>query len=77
MSASRKNLSIVKIYLVNHDHVFPHGQTCSQLIGMAASLEEAEAVVEKYKKLPGFCEQPDNFFIKEFEVDKDKYTEKP
>jgi hypothetical protein len=61
-----------KVYIITHKHVFPHGQTDGQLIGIEATRQEAEATVEKYKKLPGFCEQPDNFSIEEFEIDKDK-----
>lgn len=64
------------VYVLQHKYFFPHGQTDEQLIGVYATHEDAKSTAEQYKKLPGFCEQPKNFYIKEFEIDKDKYAEK-
>jgi hypothetical protein len=44
-------------------------------IGIYTTKEKAEKTIEKFKKLPGFKDYPDSFYIPEFELDKDHWTE--
>ncbi|GGG70308.1 DUF7336 domain-containing protein [Paenibacillus radicis (ex Gao et al. 2016)] len=47
----------------------------TKLIGVYSSKEIAESVVERYKRLPGFKDYLDSFYISEYEIDKDHWTE--
>jgi homoserine kinase type II len=48
-----------------------------KIIGIYSTKENAEKTIEKYKKkdLPGFKDYPDSFYIDEYELDKDHWTE--
>ncbi|MCM3630409.1 hypothetical protein M3194_24045 [Paenibacillus glycanilyticus] len=47
----------------------------TKLIGVYSSKEKAESVVKRYKRLPGFKDYLDAFYISEYEIDKDNWTE--
>jgi homoserine kinase type II len=41
----------------------------TKIIGIYSSEKNAEGAVEKYKKLPGFKDYPDAFYIDRFQLD--------
>lgn len=65
------------VFLVEHSYeVGDHGEYDEiKLIGVYSSRVKAEAIVEKYKNLPGFRDYLDGFHINEHEIDKDNWTE--
>ena len=60
------------IYLVHHVNPKNNHTKC---IGGYFSLEEAEAVVAKYKGFKGFREAPDHFYIDKYELNKMYWAE--
>ncbi|MEL1136604.1 hypothetical protein AAC978_15640 [Desulfitobacterium sp. THU1] len=46
-----------------------------KIIGIYSSRSKAELVVEKYKGLLGFRNYPNSFFIDEYRLDEDNWTE--
>ncbi|MEU7016382.1 hypothetical protein [Streptomyces sp. NPDC046385] len=46
-----------------------------KLLGTYSSREVAEIRVRKARDLPGFRDEPDCFYVEEFEIDKDEWTE--
>jgi hypothetical protein len=47
----------------------------TKTIGIYSTNEKAQNVIEKYKKLSGFKDYPDCFYIAEYEIDKDHWEE--
>lgn len=62
-------------FVVQHLREDEDGYDDVKLIGVYSTQELAEAVVERYKKLPGFSEYPEGFCISGYELDKDHWTE--
>ena len=54
-----------KIYALEHFRPISEDQLDEdyKMIGFFSSMEKAQSFIEDYKKLPGFCEFPDNFNI--------------
>ncbi|WP_042161460.1 DUF7336 domain-containing protein [Paenibacillus gorillae] len=65
------------IFIVQHSYEVGEGSLYDEtkLIGVYSSKEIAESVVEKFKRLPGFRDYLDAFYINEYEIDKDNWTE--
>lgn len=65
------------VFLVQHSYEVGEDGMYDEtkLIGVYSSLEKAESVVDRYKKLPGFRDCLDAFYISEYEIDKDNWTE--
>lgn len=48
------------VFLLQHIHVFPDGEEDMKFIGVYSTEENARRdVVERLRKLPGFCDEPD------------------
>jgi hypothetical protein len=65
------------VYRLEHKKkVEPDGDSWvydSKLIGYYSSVEKAEKTIEKYKNITGFKDYPDDFYIKELEIDFDDF----
>lgn len=63
------------VYILQHSYEIGQFEE-TKIIGIYSSEENALAVKEKYKLLPGFNDYPDNcFFIDKYEVDKSNWEE--
>jgi hypothetical protein len=47
----------------------------TKLIGIFSSKEKAEKAIEEYKKISGFKNYPENFYIDQYELDKRHWEE--
>lgn len=61
------------VYLLQHSYevetevgVFDE----TKLIGIFSSKEKAEKAIEEYKKITGFKNYPENFYVGQYELDK-------
>ena len=54
-----------KIYLLEHSRPISQDELDEdyKIIGFFSSMEKAQSALKYYKKLPGFCNFPDNFNI--------------
>lgn len=62
------------LYCLEHTYELM-GNDESKFIGIYASREKAEEVIEEYKKLPGFKDHPNDFYIKEYEMNVDYWRD--
>jgi hypothetical protein len=46
-----------------------------KLLGTYSSRDAARARIERARQLPGFSDEPDCFYVEEFAMDKDEWTE--
>jgi len=56
------------VYLLEHSTVVEKGVKSSFIIGVYSSKEIAKQKISKYKKIDGFKDFPDNFYITSFRV---------
>jgi hypothetical protein len=74
------------VFIVQHLNVLSSGQENAKLIGAYRSSEAAHAAIDRLKAQPGFCDHPRvidplrddeeaGFYIDEYELDKDHWTE--
>ena len=58
-----------KIYSLEHRRPISQDELDEdyKIIGFFSSMEKAQSVLEHYKKLPGFCDFPDNFNIFDYD----------
>lgn len=65
------------VFLVQHSYEVGEDGLYDEtkLIGIYSSLDKAESIVERYKRLPGFRDYLDAFYISEHEIGKDNWTE--
>ena len=77
---------LTSVFVVQHLHVHENGEECVKLIGVYESRRAAEQAVERVALQPGFCDWPSiidplrdgeesGFYIDEYEVGKDHWTE--
>lgn len=57
------------VFMVEHEFEDPPEVDNYKFIGVYSTYEKAEAVVERLKKCPGFCDFPNEFCITERDVD--------
>ena len=60
--------------LLQHSYI-KDGHEEVKIIGIYSSRKIAEKTVEQYKKLPGFKDYPDSFFIDAYELDENHWFE--
>ncbi len=62
------------IYIIIHSYDL---DDCAEtkFIGAFSTLEKAKEIVENYKRLPGFKDYPDKFFIDKYTIDRNHWTE--
>ena len=58
------------MFVVLHD---PPATGKVKVIGIYSSLELAEAAIARSRELPGFANEPDDFVIHRYELDKDHW----
>jgi len=73
------------VFVVQHLHILPCEEENVKMIGVYSSQAEAEAAVSRLRRQPGFASfsrivLPDDvdrsgFYIDEYEIDKDHWTE--
>ncbi|MCM1090827.1 MAG: hypothetical protein NC092_12425 [Butyrivibrio sp.] len=64
-----------KVYLLQHSYEMENGSEETKILGIFSSNLEAEKAIEKYKKLSGFKERPDDFYIDEYELNRKYWAE--
>ncbi len=62
------------VYLLQHTYEV-NGYDETKVIGIYKTKEKAEETIAKLRKLPGFEKYPDAFFVDEYELDQDHWTE--
>ena len=63
------------VYILHHYYDELDGCEEVKLIGAFSSEEEAQRVIEEYKKLPGFKYYPNDFCISEYKINVPAWTE--
>lgn len=63
------------VYIVTHTHELPDGQEDIKFIGVYDSSESAEKAVERASLRAGFLESKEGFYIGEYQLGKDHWTE--
>lgn len=70
----KKYHCLKRVYVLQHIYNLS-GEEEVKHIGTFSSNELAKKIIEDLKKQPGFCDYPDNFEIKEYEIDKTYWIE--
>ncbi|WP_310486487.1 hypothetical protein [Chamaesiphon sp. VAR_69_metabat_338] len=62
------------VFLLQHSY---ERDDCDETktIGIYSSRSQAEAAIVRLSQQPGFCERPDDFWIDEYELDRDNWCE--
>jgi hypothetical protein len=63
------------VYVVQHARPKPDGEENVKMIGVYSDREKAEAAVARMVTQPGFRDWPDEFYIDEYPLDRDHWTE--
>ena len=63
------------VYLVQHVHLLKEDEEDVKIIGIYSTKELAREAVERTKLFQGFCDAPKGFYIDEYPLDKDSWTE--
>lgn len=63
-----------KVYLLQHSYEQNDIEE-TKIIGIFSSKEKALEVIERYKILSGFKEYPNDFYIDEYQIDKNHWEE--
>ena len=77
---------MTRVFLLQHLHLLNDDDEDVKTLGIYSTRETALAAVERFRKLPGFCDTPqmadpslpgvaEGFYIDEFEVDQDSWDE--
>ena len=64
-----------EVYLLQHSYEIDNGCDETKILGIFSSQQTAEEAIEGYKKLPGFRNKQENFFIDKYELDKKHWAE--
>lgn len=64
-----------EVYVLQHSYVLQNGCDETKMLGVFSSEEKAQAAIEMYRTLPGFCEHPENFHLDKYLVDERCWTE--
>ncbi|WDF50969.1 hypothetical protein PQ460_00505 [Paenibacillus sp. KACC 21273] len=65
---------MITVFLLQHSYEVNRVEN-SKIIGIYSSREIAESIIIKYKKIPGFRNYPNEFFIDGYELDEDNWEE--
>ena len=77
---------MTRVFLLEHLHVLNEDEESAKALGIYSTGEHAIAAVERFRKLPGFCDGPqfadhsapwpaEGFNIEEYELDPDSWSE--
>lgn len=62
------------VFLLQHSYEID-GSEQTKIIGIYSTRDKANAAVERFKALPGFCWYPESFYIDEYEIDQNNWEE--
>lgn len=65
---------MITVFLLQHSYEVNRVEN-SKIIGIYSSREIAESIIIKYKKIPGFRNYPNEFFIDEYKLGEDNWEE--
>lgn len=65
---------MVSVFLLQHNYEVENLEE-TKIIGIYSTREKAEVIIRKYQGLPGFKLYPDGFYIDEYNIDEDNWTE--
>ncbi|MGV7118986.1 DUF7336 domain-containing protein [Paenibacillus kyungheensis] len=65
---------MITVFLLQHSYEVNRVEN-SKIIGIYSSREIAESTIIKYKKIPGFRNYPNEFFIDGYKLDEDNWEE--
>lgn len=63
-----------KVYLVQHEHLI-NGVEDVKIIGIYSTQILAQRAIERAKSLIGFSDTPNGFYMDEYKLDEDHWTE--
>jgi hypothetical protein len=63
------------VFLLQHSYERTEDCEETKIIGIFSSKEKVEECIKKFKELDGFKDYPDCFFVDEYEIDKENWTE--
>ena len=77
---------MTRAYLLQHLHRLPSGSDDVKTLGIYSSRTSAMLAIDRFRKMPGFRDTPhmadpsapgvpDGFYIDEFEIDQDSWSE--
>ena len=61
------------VFILQHSYESPEEQT--KFIGVYSSREKAQEAISRLSSQPGFKNFPDNFYIDEYQIDQDNWSE--
>ena len=67
----------MNVWVLQHSRLLDAGEDVyeTKLLGIYSSQEKAETAIERYRRLEGFRDYPDDFYIDRYEVDEDNWSE--
>lgn len=67
----------MRVYVLQHSYLLDAQEEVyeTKLIGVYSTQEKAEAAVVRLRRLEGFCDHPEDFYIDGYDVDEDNWTE--
>ncbi|EHQ89567.1 DUF7336 domain-containing protein [Desulfosporosinus youngiae] len=65
---------MVAVFLLQHYYEVENLEE-TKIIGIYSTKEKAEVIIRKYQELPGFKLYPGGFYIDEYNLDEDNWTE--
>ncbi len=67
--------ALPSVFVVQHEREGADGYEDVKFIGVYSTRNLAQNAVKRLSEQPGFAEHLDGFYIEEYEVDKDHWTE--
>lgn len=62
------------VFILQHSYEIDEIEE-TKIIGIYSSKANAESAIDKFKKLPGFQDYPDYFYIDKYGIDKNHWEE--
>jgi hypothetical protein len=66
---------MTKVFLVQHSHILESGEEDVKIIGIYSSAENARSAITRLQERPGFGDSPGEFFIDEYSLNHDHWSE--
>jgi hypothetical protein len=63
------------VFLLQHSYERTDGYEETKIIGIFSTKEKVKECIKKFEGLDGFKDYPDCFFVDEYEIDKENWTE--
>lgn len=67
--------NIKEVYILHHVHEFEDGDEDVKILGIFSSESKGIELIEKYKKQPGFKDDPEGFSADKYILDKADWVE--